>query len=533
MNEKQEYLLNLLLEIDSICRQEKIEYALAGGTMLGAVRHGGFIPWDDDVDIFMTKDNFDKLRRYFDNHKIENREFIHRWNNDKYPMLIARYYATDNTCIQRATAWDFMPAGQYIDIMIMIPMPNDERKQEVFAEQMSLYIELNNELYADNIFRSRSFVRKYKFWSIVKKLFGKSFVIRHFERKLFVYSDDDCDYYIISHSLAGKLIYPRSMVKGVTYLDFENVKLPVSANYIDLHWYGYGSSWRMMPPASGRIIHKLFDDFERPYRVYMDDYMRFVDQNDVFRKMKKYKDRAISDGVAREEIFKILQGHRGKLNELLFDKSIADSDIDIDEEFRQKNYQVINGFFGAYYRLQFSTKYRKWDVFVDIGDHYLYIACYNLIYFRGQYYDAAKILNMRAKQNREMSPQLLELIKLIEHIEKMYYVMDFEGIEGVREQITKYDGEPLLDFCLAEVMLLYHDANDEESINRLISKVKEYILIFPYNWDFTYYLALAFRKKGMKKEAQDVEEMVIRYSRNGLLIKNIELEKAENHEDKC
>lgn len=53
--------LAMLVEFDCFCRREGLRYSLAGGTLLGAVRHGGFIPWDDDIDISMPRPDFDKL----------------------------------------------------------------------------------------------------------------------------------------------------------------------------------------------------------------------------------------------------------------------------------------------------------------------------------------------------------------------------------------------------------------------------------------------------------------------------------------
>lgn len=61
MNEIQKKCLNVLLEIDRICKLSGIKYYIYSGTLLGAVCHRGFIPWDDDIDIVMMRDQYEKF----------------------------------------------------------------------------------------------------------------------------------------------------------------------------------------------------------------------------------------------------------------------------------------------------------------------------------------------------------------------------------------------------------------------------------------------------------------------------------------
>ena len=77
--------LKLLKEIDRICRKYKIKYALDSGTLLGAIRHGGFIPWDDDVDVVFTRANYEMFKKVARRELPEGMSFV---EPDEYHGLL-------------------------------------------------------------------------------------------------------------------------------------------------------------------------------------------------------------------------------------------------------------------------------------------------------------------------------------------------------------------------------------------------------------------------------------------------------------
>ena len=75
MTEKQQYLLKLFREIDEMCKKHNLRYVMAGGSLIGVARNEGFIPWDDDVDIYMPRDDWNKLVELSDQVLPPNRAF--------------------------------------------------------------------------------------------------------------------------------------------------------------------------------------------------------------------------------------------------------------------------------------------------------------------------------------------------------------------------------------------------------------------------------------------------------------------------
>ena len=113
IKEIQEKLKLILLKIDEVCRRYNIEYSIAYGTQIGAVRHGGFIPWDDDADIIMTRTNYNKFKKAI-------------LNSEELEII---YYLW----VERVIYKDFNDKNLFVDIMIFDNYPDSRIKASVKA----------------------------------------------------------------------------------------------------------------------------------------------------------------------------------------------------------------------------------------------------------------------------------------------------------------------------------------------------------------------------------------------------------------
>lgn len=117
----------ILKEIDRLCRKHKIYYSLMYGTLIGAIRHKGFIPWDDDIDILMTRDNFDKFLSVLN--ELDDKFFyIDSYTNKHYGLRFGKVMMK-NTIMQEKITSKKVPCGIFIDIFVVEKTSLDEKKQ--------------------------------------------------------------------------------------------------------------------------------------------------------------------------------------------------------------------------------------------------------------------------------------------------------------------------------------------------------------------------------------------------------------------
>lgn len=122
--------LDILKYFDVLCRENNLIYFLNYGTLLGAVRHSGFIPWDDDIDVMMPRSEYYKLIKVLESNKHEHYEFISMHTDKKYFAPLAKIYDNRTLLIQHYGQIESHEIGIYIDIFILDGLPNDEKIQK-------------------------------------------------------------------------------------------------------------------------------------------------------------------------------------------------------------------------------------------------------------------------------------------------------------------------------------------------------------------------------------------------------------------
>ena len=132
--------LEILKEVDRICRKNNIPYYITGGTMLGAIRHKGFIPWDDDIDVSMLREDYEKFCNVCKTDLDEEKFFLQTWDTDKhYPYQYGRVRKNDTLYIRPGHENSKHHNGINIDLFPVDNVPDNEILCRVYKTGCELF----------------------------------------------------------------------------------------------------------------------------------------------------------------------------------------------------------------------------------------------------------------------------------------------------------------------------------------------------------------------------------------------------------
>ena len=129
IKELQQHILPILIDVDRVCREHNIRCYICDGTMLGAIRHGGFIPWDDDVDVCMPRPDYERFMQHAKEWLPGHLEAICAENDNDYPFPFGKIQDNTTTLIERMHI-DYI-GGLYIDVFPIDGVPSSGLRRKL------------------------------------------------------------------------------------------------------------------------------------------------------------------------------------------------------------------------------------------------------------------------------------------------------------------------------------------------------------------------------------------------------------------
>lgn len=259
----QNCILNIAQYIDSFCAENDINYCLMGGSALGAIRHKGFIPWDDDLDIFMTPNNYEKFRQAFIEKGDRDKYYIQELGAANGMLITAKVRLNQSTYIEDIVKdWD-IHHGVYVDIFILHTCPDNVLKRywQYFWAKYLIVKGLANKQYKRRSVLMNNVIRFFK-------IFPKRFLLEFGLKQVYRYQGKKTEYLC---NFLGKALMKNGMYKSSYFASskrhqFETIELNVAEKVEDFLKDRFGDYMKI--PDISRIRyeqHALEWNVERPF----------------------------------------------------------------------------------------------------------------------------------------------------------------------------------------------------------------------------------------------------------------------------
>lgn len=252
IDELREVLLELAVEVKQICDKLDLQYFLMGGTLLGAVRHQGFIPWDDDFDFVMPRNDYDKFIQYCSG-ELNAKYYLHCNETDpKFWFSYAKIRKNGTVLEEKSISKIDTHKGIFVDIFPLDNVLNPD--SSILDLQSNLVSQLTRIIY-----RKRGLAIKYninikqRILYLILKSFKIEGVAKIQRRIMTIFNNRSTDYWIRFGNNYGhkKETMPKDKFLPSKYLEFEGIlfKVPADYDYVLRRLYG---DYMVLPPVEER-----------------------------------------------------------------------------------------------------------------------------------------------------------------------------------------------------------------------------------------------------------------------------------------
>lgn len=237
-------MLEILTEFDRVCKKHGIRYVLDSGTLLGAIRHKGFIPWDDDIDVAMLREDYDKFCAIANEELGENYYFEDSTMNKHFPNIFGKLFDKNTIYLEGKSGHLDYPHCLWLDVFPVDNVILKKKKMQcriVASINMVRCIKQKTEKFA---FRHILYL---PLLILPIKTLNKLA-----EKKMRKYNKTETEFVCpICQSGTSKPAFKRTMFTDTMDADFCGVKFPVPKEY-DEYLHGYYKNPMQLPPEESR-----------------------------------------------------------------------------------------------------------------------------------------------------------------------------------------------------------------------------------------------------------------------------------------
>lgn len=254
-SELKQIAFDILSDVASFCDNRHIQYYLVCGTALGAVRHKGFIPWDDDVDIGMPRPDYD---RFLSEYPSEKYRLTHAGTDPDYPYAFAKVCDPDTVLIENID--HPCDLGVYIDIFPIDGLPDAEAEQKRHLKRIDWDLRI---LSWKRISRTKKMDLLHKLIQIAAKAFLSSVpysaLVAKVDRDVRLYPYESCKYvgHLTTCATWGSDVKPKSVFEQPVKHPFESGEFWLPGKYDEYLRLEYGDYMRL-PPEEEQVAKHDF-----------------------------------------------------------------------------------------------------------------------------------------------------------------------------------------------------------------------------------------------------------------------------------
>ncbi len=532
MTEKQQYLLKLFREIDEMCKKHNLRYVMAGGSLIGVARNEGFIPWDDDVDIYMPRDDWNKLVELSDQVLPPNRAFQCVDVDRSYTNTFPRYASTDTCAIHRHQIIGKDKAGEIIDVLTLDPIPDDDREYEKYRTHLMIYSDLINiaVVYGNRYEVPVHLYLKYLFSYL---FLGKERTLKKLEKIMFSYKEEECSRYAMRWG-GCPFLFDKDMMFPVKYGRFEGVDVMIPNKVSDYLIWHYGDEWSYIPPHGERESHDAVECHHMNYEEFRKEYMPKLDtfrlrKDAVFRKLYYMATAKRSHRLIRKRQELLGEATAQDLMNRLEQKKVS-----LEALLEKRDFHTLNQIFGDYFRVQLSADFIGREEFVHIYNFYhpvlidikeeVFMAAMLTLLYSEKVSKAYRMLRVREKL-QGLSPAMEALLQDILTFRSAACHYEFgenRPAEWEMDQLLeKYPDNP--SFLKFKIRFLMERAKKEKHSEEAEEFLSHCLELFPEDGYFLKYKGDLLWLQGKCREALDVYVAVRSKTTNGMT--QLELDK--------